>query len=101
MPSDLQQKIDKVIQQFEAEVSRLSDQQRFRKAVVRSRLDCSVVMILDQHSLFVLAQQHFGMAQSSYIYRPEVDFTTEQIMDAAKWEFAFDDAFLVSFPKVL
>lgn len=101
MPAELQQKINQLLDGFGALVQSISQEHRLQNAVVRSLLTCSLVVILDKNSLFVLAQRHFGMPSSLFIHVPEKQLTSQQALDSAKWEFGFEDPFLIILPSAL
>ncbi|MBE0525018.1 MAG: hypothetical protein IBX40_11920, partial [Methanosarcinales archaeon] len=101
MPPELQQKINQLLDEFGALVQSTSQEHCLQRAVVRSLLTCSLVVILDKNSLFVLAQRHFGMPSSLFIHVPEKQLTPQQALDNAKWEFGLEDPFLIVFPSAL
>jgi len=101
MPPKLQQKINQLLDEFGALVQSTSQEHCLQRAVVRSLLTCSLVVILDKNSLFVLAQRHFGMPSSLFIHVPEKQLTPQQALDNAKWEFGLEDPFLIVFPSAL
>ncbi len=101
MPEELQQKVNKLLDEFVAFVQGISQKHRLRMAVVRSLLTCSLVMILDKNSLFVLAQRHFGMPTSRFFHVPEEQLTPQQALNSAKWEFGLEDPFIIVFSIAL
>lgn len=101
MPAELQQKVDKLLDEFEALVQAISQERHLQRAVVRSLLTCSLLAVLDKNNLFILAQRHFGMPSSLFIHVPEKQLTPQQALDSARWEFGFEDPFLIAFPSAL
>ena len=101
MPVEHQQKVNKLLDEFGALVRGISQAHRLPMAVVRSLLNCSLVAVLDKNNLFILAQHHFGMPSSLFIHVPEKQLTPQQALGSARWEFGFEDLFLVTFPNAL
>jgi len=101
MPAELQQKVNKLLDEFGILVQRISQERHLQRAVVRSLLTCSLVAILDKNSLFILAQRHFGMPSSLFIHVPKEQLTPQQALSSARWEFGLEDPFLIAFPSAL
>jgi len=101
MPAELQQKVNKLLDEFGTLVQGISQERHLQRAVVRSLLTCSLVAVLDKNNLFILAQRHFGMPSSLFIHVPEEQLTPQQALDSARWEFGLDDPFLIVFPSAL
>lgn len=78
MPIELQQKVNKLLDEFGALIAGIAEERKLLMAVVRSRLTCSLVAILDKNSLFILAQRHFGMPSSIYFYAPNKQLSPQQ-----------------------
>lgn len=101
MPAELQQKVNKLLDEFGVLVQGISQERHLQRAVVRSRLTCSLVAVLDQDNLFILTQRHFGMPSSLFFHVPEKQLTPQQALDVARWEFGLEDLFLITFPNQL
>ena len=101
MPAELQQKVNKLLDEFGALVQGTSQERRLQRAVVRSLLTCSLVVILDKNSLFILAQPHFEMSSSLFMHVSEKELTPQQALNSARWEFGLEDPFLIVFPSAL
>lgn len=101
MPAELQGKIEKLLDEFGSCVQQISQEHQLRRAIVRSLLTCSLVAILDENNLFILAQRHFGMPSSIFIRVPEKQLPPQQALDTARWEFGLEDPFLIAFPSAL
>ncbi|MFW9997704.1 MAG: hypothetical protein ACFFD4_37035 [Candidatus Odinarchaeota archaeon] len=101
VPPDLQKEIGKLLDEFGNIVERISSERRLSRAIVRSRFQCSIVAILDNENLHVLAQHHFGMPSSQFLHIPEEHFSAQQALGIARWEFGFEDPFLVRFQAAL
>jgi hypothetical protein len=101
MPAELQQKVNKLLDEFGTLVQDISQERHLQRAVVRSLLTCSLVAVLDKNNLFILAQRHFGMPSSLYIHVPEKQLTPQQALASARWEFGLEDPFLITFPASL
>lgn len=101
MSPELQRKTDKLLDEFGALVEVISQERHLPRAVVRSLLTCSLVVVLDKNNLFILAQRHFGMPSSTFIHVPEKQLTPQNALDSARWEFGLEDPFLIAFPNEL
>lgn len=101
LPADLTTKVDALLDEF-LECTNLEVRARqLRSAVVRSMLPCSVVIILDAETLWIAAQKQAGMPSTNTLDFREQQFPAEEIFTAAKWEFGFDDPFVVAIPATL
>lgn len=101
MPTELQENVDRLIQEFTAIVNSLTDNRHLQRGIVRSQLPCSMVAILDEDSLFVAGQFSTQTRFSTYIYTPESRWPVEKIKSSAQWEFGFEDSFIIRFPAGL
>lgn len=102
MPEQLQQNISELLDEFITLVKIISQGQSLSRAVVRSLLTCNLVAVLDGHNLFILAQKDLGgMPSSLFFHAPDQQLTSQQALYIAKWEFGFEDSFLIVFPNVL
>jgi hypothetical protein len=101
MPAELQQKVDKLLDELGALVQGISQERHSQRAVVRSLLTCSLVAVLDKDNLFILLQRHFGMPCSLFIHVPEKQLTPQQALGSARWEFGLEDPSLIAFPSPL
>ncbi|NYT02044.1 MAG: hypothetical protein GKC10_04725 [Methanosarcinales archaeon] len=98
MSLDLQQKVDDLLAEFVTLVNEISDSRHLQRGIARSSLPCSLVAVLDRASLFILAQLRNHNLSSTYLYTPEVKLVADKAMSAAKWQFGFDDPFVLQFP---
>ncbi len=101
MAAELQNKVSKLLDEFGALAQSISRERHLQRAVVRSQLACSLVAILDEKNLFILAQRHFGMPSSIFIHAPEKQLTSQQALGSARWEFGLEDPFFITFPSEL
>jgi hypothetical protein len=101
MPAELQQKVNNLLDEFGVLVQGISHERHLQRAIVRSLLPCSLVVVLDKNNLFILAQRHFGTPSSLFIHIPEKQLTPWQALDSARWEFGLEDPFLIAFPSAL
>ncbi len=99
MPDELQGKAEEVLREFGAIASEIGSAKQIRRAAVRSNLLCSIVAVLDSERLFVAGQSHLGMQTVHYIDLPQQRLQPQDVIDAARWEFGFEDPFLVFFPR--
>lgn len=55
------QKIDDLLTQFCEVTQRRMEELRIKRAVIRSALQCSLIVVLDERTLWVAAQKTFSM----------------------------------------
>jgi hypothetical protein len=102
MPQDIRKKVDSLLNEFEEIVENISRDKKIRRAVVRSRLPCNIIALLDAKNLYIMAQHHHSMSTTtSYIYDPNIKLTPEQAIDISRFDFGFHDPFLIKFPASL
>jgi hypothetical protein len=101
MPGDVAQRIAALLDEFTETVSKLVQAAHLRRAVVRSMLPCSIVDVLDSNHLFVAAQKQTGMPSTVGLDHRGKAFPIDEIFQAAKWEFGFDDPFVLQFPSAI
>ena len=94
-------KIEALLDQFTELASKEVQTAKLRRAVVRSMLPCSLLFVVDSQHLWVAAQKQSGMPTTMGLAHPDKAFPAEEIYQAAKWEFGFDDPFVLQFPLAL
>lgn len=101
LPPELSQQIHAILDEFLESTQAEVRTRKVRSAIVRSMLSCNIAIILDADTLWVAAQKQAGMpSTNSFDYRGE-RIPAEEIYTAAKWEFGFDDPFVIAFPATL
>jgi hypothetical protein len=101
MPQELQENVDRLLDEFMAQVDVLSQERHLQKGVARSQLPCDMLAVMDRESLYVVAQLRSENRSSTYIYNPDDSWTPQKVMNSAEWEFGFIDPFLIKFPASL
>jgi hypothetical protein len=101
MPSDLQEKVDLLLDEFVAEVDAISKDRHLQRGIARSQLPCSIIAVMDRVTLFVVAQFRIEGKSSTYFYTPDASFEPRKVINSAMWEFGFEDPFLIQFPAEL
>lgn len=101
LPSELTTKVDALLDEFLECTNSEVRARQLRSAVVRSMLPCSVIVVLDATTLWVAAQKQAGMPSTNTLDFRQQQFPAEEIFAAAKWEFGFEDPFVVAFPAKL
>jgi hypothetical protein len=101
MPTELQEEIDRMLDEFMAEVEAISQDRHLQKGIVRSQLPCDMLAVVDKDNLYVVAQLRSENRTSTYIYNPEASWTPQKVLNSAQWEFRFTDPFLIQFPASL
>lgn len=94
-------KIDQLLTQFGEATERRMREIGLRRAMVRSTLQCSLIIILDAQTLWIAAQKTSSMPTTIYLDRRQDTYPLQEVLSAAKWEFGFDEPFVIPFPAVL
>ena len=98
VPPAVATKIGSLLDQFVEIVAKKVEAAKIRRAVVRSMLTCSTIHIIDRRHLFIAAQKQLGVPQTFDLDRRDKEFSAQEILDAARWEFGFDNPFVLQFP---
>ena len=98
MPKEINGTITALLDQFMKLVADRVHASGLPRAAVRSMLPCSTINVLDSDHLYVAGQKHAGMPSTIGIYRRDKRFTIDQVSQSARWEFGFDDPFVIQFP---
>lgn len=99
IPSEDMKKITALLDEFlELTTTEVQQKRKLRRGFVRSQLPCSLMVVLDKENVWVAAQKHSGMPSTFTLdYRHNV-YPIQEVYNAAKWEFGFDDPFVIAFP---
>jgi hypothetical protein len=95
------QSVLRVLDAFGEIVTEMVSKEHRLPATVRTAMPCSAVAILTRDAVVVMAQQHLGMPKTTVLLTPDRVITTEEALYLARWEFGFDDPFVVTLPKAL
>jgi hypothetical protein len=101
LPDEITNKINVLLDEFVEFAASEVRARQLRSAVVRSMLPCSVIVILDALTLWVAAQKQVGMPSTNTLDFRQQQFPAEEVFTAAKWEFGFDNPFVIAFPVAL
>lgn len=101
MPTELQENVDRLLDEFMAEVEAISQDRHLQKGIVRSQLPCDMLAVVDKDNLYVVAQLRSENRTSTYIYNPDASWTPQKVLNSSQWEFGFNDPFLIRFPASL
>lgn len=101
MPSDLIEKVDGLLDQFMGIVENLVEERRIQRGVVRSMNPSSIVAVLDKATLYILAQHHAGSLSTMYTYHPDKQISEQKALSSARWEFGYEDPYMIVFPAVI
>lgn len=101
MPTELQEEVDRLLDEFMAEVEAISQDRHLQKGIVRSQLPCDMLAVVDRANLYVVAQLRSENRTSTYIYNPDASWTPQKVLNSSQWEFGFNDPFLIRFPASL
>lgn len=100
-PKELESKVNSLLDQFGTLVMKQVTDSRIPRAAVRSMLSCSTVNIITSDDVYVAAEKHFGMPSTQSLFLPDKRVSSEELFRAAKWEFGFDNPFILKFPTAL
>ncbi len=98
LPAEISKQVEVVLDEFVDLVTKEVQRRGVRRGVVRSQLSCSMAVIRDREHVWVAAQKHLGMPTTLYLDFPNSVFPIQEVIAAAKWEFGFDDPFVIGFP---
>lgn len=101
MEAELIARVDGLLDEFMAMVDSMTEERHLQRGIARSQLPSSMVAILDRESLTILGQFRLENRTASYFSRPDMALNVQQAAQSAKWEFGFDDPFIIQFPAVL
>jgi len=101
LPSDLQQKTTALLDEFVEITTKETQRKKLRRAIVRSQLTCSLIIVVDKDNVWVAAQKQTGMPSTFYLDQRDKTFPIQEVINAAKWEFGFDNPFVVAFPTTI
>ncbi|MDF0590176.1 hypothetical protein [Candidatus Methanocrinis natronophilus] len=101
MPSDLIDKVDGLLDQFMDIVEGMVEERNIPRGVVRSQNPSSVVAVLDKANLYILAQHHAGSLSTMYTYHPDKQISEQKALSSARWEFGYEDPYMIVFPAVI
>ena len=101
MEAELSARVDGLLDEFMAMVDSMTEERHLQRGIARSQLPSSMVAILDRESLTILGQFRLENRTASYFSRPDMALNVQQAAQSAKWEFGFDDPFIIQFPAVL
>lgn len=99
MPPELRERVDRIAEEFVAIVDRLIDERHLQKGIARIQLPCSLVFILDRDWFYILGQFRVENRITGYYHRPDKSMSPQKVADNAKWEFGFEDAFVIQLPE--
>lgn len=98
---DLIEKVDGLLDQFMGIVENLAEEKRIQRGVVRSQNPSSIVAVLDEATLYILAQNHAGALSTMYTYHPDKRISEQKAISSARWEFGYEDPLMIVFPAVV
>jgi hypothetical protein len=98
LPSEDNQNVTHLLDQFTNLLALEIKRRQLRRAIVRSMLPCSLVIILDNQTLWIAAEKQSGMPSTNTIDERQRSFPAQEIYNAARWEFGFEQPFIISFP---
>src|SRR6266849_6763090 len=100
LPSEVHTAINQLLDDFTEIVAEIVTKREIRRAVVRSLLPCNLIIVCDDQHVSVAAQKASGMPSTLALNHKE-KLSLQEVYEAAKWEFGFDDPFVIQFPILL
>ena len=100
-PERLVTQIRDMVTQFEDLVDHVAEERNLRRAVVRSRLTCSAMLLVDQNHLWIIAEPTMGIPTRTFAYLPKAQFSVEDTQASGVCDFGFQDPFTIRFERQL
>ena len=85
-PERLVTQIRDMVTQFEDLVDHVAEERNLRRAVVRSRLTCSAMLLVDQNHLWIIAEPTMGIPTRTFAYLPKAQFSVEDAQASGVWD---------------
>jgi len=101
MPSSLRVKVDSIITELDNYIEMEMIRRNLLRAVVRPNLQANLLIILDSENIYVCGQPHPGMPTVLHIHKPTGKFSAAQILQAGRWEFGYEQPYVVGIPASL
>lgn len=101
MSTELQAKVDKLLGEFMSAVDAIAEDRHLQRGIARSQLPSSIAAILDRENLSILAQFSPENRFSIYMYHPDMAISPQKASMSARWEFSFEDPFVIQIPSGL
>jgi hypothetical protein len=94
--------VEALLDEFVAVVKDEVKSANLRPAVVRAMFQCNILIVLDTVHLWIAAEkQQPGMGSTLGIDHRSLTLSIEDVYDAARWEYGFDQPFVIQFPVSL
>jgi hypothetical protein len=97
LESEISTKIDGLLDEFLAEVQEDVQNRNIRNAMVRAMLPCAIIIIVDNDHIWVAAQKQVGMPSTLRLDSRPSELSLQEVYEAARWEFGFDEPFVIQF----
>ena len=102
LPNDLEAEVKKLFDEFIDIVKTLVDEKNLKKAIVRSMFPCNMIVIYDDLNLSVAAQKSAGgIIRYETFDQRNSKLSSQAVYENAKWEYGFEDPFVIQFPITL
>ncbi|HUI40152.1 MAG TPA: hypothetical protein VLY86_04435 [Methanothrix sp.] len=101
MPPEVQAKANALLKEFMVLVDAMTEDRHLQRGIARSQLPSSIAVVLDRENLSVLGQLWSESRVGIYLSNPELTLTPQQAIVHARWEFGFEDPFVIQFPEVI
>ena len=99
--NELEQQLNKMLDQFTEIVSTEVTSRKLRRAIVRSMVSCHIIVTFDSQHVWIGAQKELGSPFTKGTLLPTEVFSAVDIFWILKYEIGFDDPFIIQFPREL
>jgi len=99
IPEPLVKNIDKLLSEFEGCVKSIHVSRGLRRAVTRSLLPCDTLILLSSENIYIAGKPQNGMPSSIYVDLSHHTFKSHDALNIARWDFGYEDPFLIIFPR--
>lgn len=99
MSVDEQTKVAEVLAELDEAIERTASNKDLSRTTVRTRLNCSLTVLVDKTHVFIIGQSHLGTPGHLYLSAPDKSFSADQALDVGSSHSGYEDPFLISLPK--
>lgn len=98
LSDELRKQIGIILNEFIDIVAKLVGEMKIRRAIVRSMLPCNLIIVFDDKNISIAAQKSSGMPSTISLDQKGKQFSSRAIYESAKWEFGYDEPFVIQIP---
>ena len=101
LSGDILKQVNIILDEFTENVAKLVGEMKLRRAVVRSMLPCNIIILPDDKNISIAAQKSSGMPSTVGLDQKGKQLSPRIIYESAKWEFGYDEPFVIQIPTEL